>query len=157
MKAFLLRPSSLFLLLAFLMFYFGHSWMPTIPITRGIQLKTAPLIGGPSWLPIHVKVVVGNSHTFDYVPLNATSPSTLKSLIGFHAVPAQARVQVLQSFDAPPPSSSIGDDYSVERAKEFCEDYSKDLHIVTNNCWTFAFELIKYIIRGREREAKAAP
>uniref|UniRef100_A0A7R9ZN28 Uncharacterized protein n=1 Tax=Craspedostauros australis TaxID=1486917 RepID=A0A7R9ZN28_9STRA len=82
---------------------------------RHLRLKMKPLIGGPSWLPLHVQVVVavdanvivdesGNhgkdSNTrrevelvvVDFIPLNATSSATLQKLITLQDVPGQIRI-----------------------------------------------------------------
>jgi hypothetical protein len=90
-------------------------------------------------LPVHVKVIVDEEHIFDYVPQNATSPATLTRLLWLQAVPADPRI--FSDTDGKNVSSS------VERARAFCKEYDKDLHVVTNNCWTFALDLISYIQR----------
>jgi len=112
----------------------------SIPVTKNIYLQTAPLIGGPMWLPIHVKVVLDEVNKYDFVPKDATSPNTLQKLVSLQAVPAEAR-----SFRV-----GIGTIYS-ERASQFCKDYTKDLHLVTNNCWLFAIELIQFVVADDEQ------
>lgn len=140
-------------------------WSP-ISVTPTIQLRPASLIGGPSWLPLHCQVIVDTTHVFDFVPLNATSPATLQKLLTLQPVPATARIrqrQQLQSIDCnspkPTPSNNnnkISDDPSqtvvaVTRAVDFCQDYDKDLHLLQNNCWTFAYDLISYVLREEKR------
>ena len=112
-----------------------HSF--SIAVASNIRFRFSALVGGPKWLPVHVKIVVDEEHIFDYVPQNATSPATLAKLLSLQAVPADARI----FSDTDEESVST----SVERAREFCKEYDKDLHIVTNNCWTFALDLIGYI------------
>ena len=105
--------------------------------TKGIELRTSPLIGGPSWFPVHVKVVIDDKHVFDYVPLNPTSKQTMKKLVYFQAVPAEARIMSTITND--------DDDQTIEyvhRAQQFCELYSKDLHLLYTNCWMFSFKII---------------
>ena len=114
----------------------------SIPVADRVRLDTAPLIGGPSWLPLHVKVVVDDVHVFDYVPLNATSTETLQNLLSLQTVPAEVRVKI-SSKDVASSSNTV---YSM-RASQFCEDYTKDLHLIQNNCWTFAFDLVRFILR----------
>ena len=111
--------------------------------TERIKLQTSPLIGGPSWLPVHVKVVIDENHAFDFVPLNPTSKDTLRKLVSLQAVPAEARI--LRS------SNDERDNEYVYRARTFCERYSKRLHLVSNNCWTFAFEIIQYIMKEKRQ------
>ncbi len=111
----------------------------SIPIANDIRLETAPLIGGPSWLPVHVKVVLDEVNKFDFVPKDATAPETLQKLLSLQPVAAEAR-----SFRV-----DNGTLYS-ERASQFCDEYSKDLHLVTNNCWLFAIELVQFVLKDEE-------
>ena len=107
----------------------------SIPIAKNVCLETAPLIGGPSWLPVHVKVVLDEVNKFDFVPKNAMSPETVQRLLSLQPVAAEARAFRVDT----------GSLYS-ERATQFCKDYSKDLHLVTNNCWFFAMELLLFVL-----------
>jgi hypothetical protein len=128
---------------------------------RRIELKASPLIGGPSWLPLHCKVVVDDgAFVFDYVPKDPTSTDTIRKLILLQSVPAEARIRKA------PPSRGVNttdlpggdhvspgeicdgsaDDWYVHRAVHFCRNYRKDLHLVTNNCWSFAFDLIRHVV-----------
>lgn len=111
---------------------------------KGIELRTAPLIGGPPWLPIHVKVVINDSYVFDYVPSNATSKETLFKLVTLQSVPAEARATFTGWKDA---EDNLNTDEYVDRAQKFCEVYDKDLHLVYNNCWTFAFQILQHVRR----------
>ena len=119
----------------------------SIPINGRIKIRPAPLIGGPSWLPVHCQVIVDNKNVFDFVPLNATEPSTLQKLVTLEPVPAMARTRI----------QGVRSDSSsyVDKAAQFCENYDKELHLVTNNCWTFAFELIHCITKGDDSEKRA--
>jgi hypothetical protein len=117
----------------------------SIQATSRIQLQPSPLIGGPAWLPVHVKVVIDEKYVFDYVPRNAASTETLKRLVTLQAVPAQARSWIAEDED---------DTHNIyaQRAQEFCEQYSKDLHLIRNNCWTFAFEMIQHVTQQQNEE-----
>jgi hypothetical protein len=132
-----MKPFLLSLLLCCLSSTLIHSF--SIGVASNIQCRFSPLVGGPEWLPVHVKIVVDEEHIFDYVPQNATSSVTLTKLLSLQAVPADARI-----FSD---TDEKGVSTSVERARAFCNEYDKDLHIVTNNCWTFALDLISYIQR----------
>jgi hypothetical protein len=70
-----------------------------------IHLEASPLIGGPSWLPLHVKVVIEKNfvndtaafslrHQWDLIPVNATSASTLQQLLMLRNVPSQIRYRL---------------------------------------------------------------
>ena len=112
--------------------------------TNGITLRASPLIGGPSWLPVHVKVSIDGGDVFDYVPMNPTQPETLKRLLSLQPVPAEARVLPSPSSDRAENNNPRAARYA-QRANDFCNTYNKDLHLVYNNCWTFAFEMIRYV------------
>lgn len=117
----------------------------SIQATSRIQLQLSALIGGPAWLPVHVKVIIDKRHVFDYVPRNAASTDTLKRLVTLQAVPAQAR----RSWIADEEDDTTNNMYA-RRAEDFCEQYTKDLHLIRNNCWTFAFEMIHYVTLQNE-------
>ena len=167
---------------------------PAIQINDFIGLETSPLIGGPSWLPVHCRVVLtvgeggqgkkmkseqqereqdaGNEVqlVYDYIPQNATSTETLQKLVSFQPVQAQVRifsrkVATLTSASSTsvseipmtkklaelPTTSSLSPNKAScppsmyeQRAEMFCREYQdKKLHLLYNNCWTFAFNLIK--------------
>jgi hypothetical protein len=135
----------------------------SIPVVPGISLQTAPLIGGPSWLPLHVKMVIFDPESssleydalpseqqqkefrFDYVPLNPTSPETLQKLLLLQPVPAEARKSPNVFLKTDTTASLTR--HRVQRALDFCETYDKDLQLLSNNCWTFCFELLDHIQR----------
>lgn len=119
-----------------------------------VRIQPSPLIGGPKWLPVHCKVVLDNSHVFDFVPRNAASTETIQKLISLRSVPAIARTsrknqgreteEIGQSRNNDSDSDDPKNLY-IDRAIQFCEDYDRDLHLVNNNCWSFAFDLIQHI------------
>ena len=109
-------------------------------VAKDISLKLSPLVGGPTWLPVHVKVFFCDDHGFDFVPLNPISVDTLEKLLTLQAVPAEARI-------LPSRYSSTSEPY-VLRAQEFCSQYTKKLHLINNNCWSFAFDIINYVRQG---------
>eukprot|EP00536_Pseudo-nitzschia_multiseries_P000943 jgi/Psemu1/179901/e_gw1.12.24.1 len=122
-----------------------------------VRLQPSPLLGGPGWLPVHCKVVVGDSRAFDFVPLNAESTETITKLISLQAVPATARTihnkrkleaQNAEHYSGECDNSDDNDESTklyAERAARFCEEYDRDLHLIRNNCWSFAFDLLRYI------------
>jgi hypothetical protein len=127
-------------------------------VSKRIEIQPSPLIGGPSWLALHCQVVVDGNHVFDFVPQNATSIETLKNLVMLQPVPAVARVKRHPSKLSSTELSSENEDKRedgldtlyVSRAVEFCRNYDKDLHLVTNNCWKFAFDLVQHIRQSDE-------
>lgn len=130
-----------------------------------LKIQPSPLIGGPTWLPVHCKVIVDGTHIYDFVPLNATSPVTIQKLIQLQAVPA--KVQIIRRSSEPQTNNNDDNNNSykdeengnnskvnndeeaklfVERAEQFCQEYDQDLHLIKSNCWSFAFDLILYVL-----------
>jgi hypothetical protein len=98
-----------------------------------VQLKLSPLIGGPSFVPIHVKVIVADDHVFDFIPLNAAHPDTIVDLLCLKPVPG-----IIRSMGRKQSQSAL-----VERAEKFVIEYrDTNLHLLTNNCWTFALHML---------------
>jgi hypothetical protein len=139
-----------------------------------VYFENSPLIGGPAWLPIHVKVVLDEGdfvHKWDFVPIDATNATTLLSLASLQPVPAEVRYQRRQlplrlkqsnaafagydivlrsSIDESGADSGKENDLERHRritermlakAELFCASYERDLHLLKNNCWTFALQL----------------
>lgn len=117
-----------------------------------VKLKASPLIGGPSWLPVHVKVVLQvdgiRDLVWDFVPLNATERETVQQLVQLKAVPGRIRLPDV-SF------SSTRDANVLEilaEAEKYCDSYGNtDLHLLWNNCWTFAVPLYFHLLLARIR------
>ncbi|GKY92302.1 hypothetical protein MPSEU_000201300 [Mayamaea pseudoterrestris] len=129
---------------------------------KPFHLETFPLIGGPPWLPLHVKVIVhvldeeDNKSTvaFDFVPVDATNPATLQSLLQLQSVPGcvrttrrppmdchsndgggtfnETRLQLSTSTtsDAAAAASTINNYLNV--AQSFCSAYKTNLHLLDN-------------------------
>jgi hypothetical protein len=154
----------------------GSSLVETEPEEppRRIAFQWSPLIGGPSWLPLHVKLSIeagdGTWHQLDFVPTDATNPEVTGRLIALQCVPGDVRYAysgcslmgqpleyriVLQSEDAVRPwrqqqqkslVSAFSTTHVVDRAVRFAASYpDRNLHLLTNNCWTFALRLYLYL------------
>jgi hypothetical protein len=132
-----------------------------IHTVRALQLQVKPLIGGPSWLPLHVSCVVEDNHKWDFIPLNATSSTTLQSLLSLKSVPGEIRyyyetvTAVGASHDEKnennhkkSPRVIVPSSPKVRQAHEFVEQSytNRNLHLVTNNCWTFALMLYWHLL-----------
>jgi hypothetical protein len=167
-----------------------------------LSLETSPLIGGPSWLPLHVKVVLRSQdlyHQWDLIPIDATNTTTLQKLVTLQHVPAQIRHRIyattLPQNEIDPTSpqhelvrTEIYDAYTlldmpdnvylsidnnavpkeknhsltldayineedqlyIVRAHRFCQSFmirtNMELHLIWNNCWTFAVQLVLYLL-----------
>jgi hypothetical protein len=136
-------------------------------------LQASPLIGGPSWLPIHVKVVVSadtsaasngveslkEQFAFDFVPVDATSPSTMAELLQLKHVEGTIRKVAITKPSMEEPVESrqdrdVIDPSTADQAKtcpylaaadDFCERngvHYRRLHLVQKNCWFFALSLL---------------
>jgi hypothetical protein len=143
-----------------------------------LGLETEPLIGGPSWLKLHVKVVLefdGHAkddperndlirhpltatqrrYKFDFIPLKAAEPETLRGLLLLQWVPAELR------YFSPADSEVAVDEVEqlvVQEARLFCNTYRgrKNLHLLFMNCWTFAFALYNHILQKTESSDSSA-
>jgi hypothetical protein len=184
--------------------YIQHHRVSTQLHQHRLGIETSPLIGGPSWLPLHVKVVLRNKqmyHQWDLIPIDATNSTTLQKLVTLQAVPAQIRhrtyatgTSMLQNSFHDQLSSQYelirtniynadtllemsnnnymnsndnfvpNEERSVLRqeldhidvkhphvlhAHHFCRSFmvrtNMELHLLWNNCWTFAVQLIIYL------------
>jgi hypothetical protein len=132
----------------------------------------APLIGGPSWLPLHVKLFIeaedGTRHLLDFVPKDASNPDVTGRLMSFQCVPGDVRyacqssggkqerqdvtrVVLHPSNDSTERARRLPQNRSeasiVERAVQYSAAYpDRDLHLLTNNCWSFAVRLYWHLL-----------
>lgn len=124
--------------------------------SSSVSLQLSPLVGGPRWLKVHVKVLLSDSdditHAWEFVPLKATSPATLASLLSFKAVPGEIRYQREPSSNSVKPQLSAetlvlqdSEPVVAQVNDDFCPSYPTDLHLIRNNCWNFALDLISYL------------
>ena len=123
-----------------------------------VALQPALLLGGPKWLPLHCKLVIDDCHVFDFVPLNATSTETIQKLIKLQSVPAEVRIiqrpeRLLRSNDVDNEQQHLHSSF-VGKAEQFCLEYDQDLHLLKNNCWSFAFDLISFILYHEKSKMK---
>jgi len=119
-----------------------------------VRFRPSPLTGGPRWLPLHVKVIIRNGDAngcdvlYDFIPLDATSKEVLTRLTTFQNVPGEIRSTVVTSTRSATQSTiaSLADhDLACSRAREYCENYPRELNLLTNNCWTFAIGLAVHL------------
>ena len=126
-----------------------------VSVGNRVKILTSPLLGGPSWLKVHCKVIVDDSYVFDFVPLNAASVETIQKLVCLQPVPATIRTiqnnassglnELFKKRSEDDNDDWQSDELYSRRAVEFCNDYDQDLHLIRNNCWSFAFDLIQNI------------
>ena len=112
-----------------------------------IRLQPSPLIGGPSWLPVHVKLILRSKercddYVCDFVPLNATDSQVLSRLTRFQSVPGLIRTKSMDQ-------RSIN--LVVQEAQNYCESYPRELNLVTNNCWTFVIRLTMHLLSVQQK------
>ena len=189
--------------------YFKHPVSTQLRQLYRLNLETSPLIGGPSWLPLHVKVVLKSKdicHQWDLIPIDATNTTTLQKLVTLQNVPAQIRHRIFSTslpqnkFDqissrqevvrtniysadtllemsdninmsvgdtlAPTEKrSSLNSDANsididqrnISHAHRFCQSFmvrtNMELHLIWNNCWTFAVQLWLHLLVHSNNEA----
>lgn len=154
----------------------------SVPRNRCYQVSAAffPLVGGPEFLPLHVSLILKNCprnndeskhtiqiapeqeesssreescHRFDFLPVNATDPTTLQKLIMMKRIPGCVRYTAScnATFNRPYFEVNLGvtnTTLSLEDVQKFCDRYQRssgELHLVTNNCFSFALELLKLL------------
>lgn len=132
-----------------------------------IRLCPSPLIGGPKWLPLHVKVILcdntNKNHCqqqqgqqdddddylswWDFVPCNATDKAVLAKLTALQSVPGDIRSSTATERATANAKTTTETTamLMIQKAGEFCESYPHELHLIKNNCWTFAFRLAFFL------------
>lgn len=114
-----------------------------------IELKLSPLIGGPSFLPIHCKVVVAENIVYDFVPIDPLNIDVTTKLLKLQAVPGEIRRTTRIKSGGNNDSSQL-----VAKADNFVDQYAnRNLQLLTNNCWTFALQLSWYLMVESKKEA----
>lgn len=181
----------------------GCAGLSSSPLGLGLYLRFSPLIGGPHFAPVHVEVMLadestGTLHRFDFVPADATDPTTLAMLLSLRSVPGILRYRVvkgssssalpvvaddndedaisspgelrtilattskdggniirgengitfrLASFEPSGDSSAL-----ISEAENFTKQYQLNrgkLNLLTNSCFTYAYELLQFIDKRR--------
>jgi hypothetical protein len=167
-----------------------------------LYLELAPLIGAPSFLPVHVKVVLettaiatattttttttsnvatttlspadlsadvssfaGNYRKYykwDFIPYNATEQSTITKLLQLQPVPGLIRCQdenkntitvdrTVQSYFFLQHQQQ--ENTILQKGFDFCHKYTNnELHLIFNNCWTFAIPLYLHLYMSLKRQ-----
>ena len=123
-----------------LLFALSVLLLPLTASSLATRLLLKPLIGGPSFLPIHVAVVVDEDHIWDFIPLEARSEATTRTLLTLKAVPGEVRYKSNGKRKRMTTAAT--------RAQQFARTYPKQLHLIGNNCWTFALLLLWHLYRG---------
>lgn len=119
---------------------------------KRMQLQLSPLIGGPKWLSVHCKLILssgddGVEHTFDFVPEQATEPATLVRLLTLQDVPGMIRYQS-RAVEGYKLEDEDDMDPALATALDFCMSYQPAaLHLVNNNCYTFAARLYQNVTK----------
>jgi hypothetical protein len=127
---------------------------PSFIIAKGVpvKLECCPLIGGPPWLPLHVQVILQGEgeekHKYDFVPKEATRSETLLQLLTFQTVPGELRY-FGSSRDTSAELSML-----VQRAEDFRSHADPELHVMKNNCWTFAWKLLRHLDRNEAQKER---
>ena len=181
----------------------GCAGLSSSPLGLGLFLRFSPLIGGPRFAPVHVEVMLadestGTLHRFDFVPADATDPTTLAMLLTLRSVPGILRYRVVEgsSSSALPVVADDNDEDAISspgelrtilataskdggniivgkngitfrlasfepsgdssalisEAENFTKQYQLDrgkLNLLTNSCFTYAYELLQFIDKRR--------
>lgn len=124
-------------------------------------LQTSPLIGGPPWLPLHVQLFLvwieyDDDHDddettiscccrgwygWDFVPVRATEFQTLRRLLTLQNTTGVIRCLKKSHLEWADDKWLI-----IDMAHTYCQRYNQNLHLVNNNCWTFALQLANCLL-----------
>ena len=112
------------------------------PVYAGLR----PLVGGPSFLPLHIEVAVGDT-VYDFLPAEPTAMATTAALVTGQSVDGRIR---LRSLKAPPAIPSprwqlIAHTMKTsDELQSFAQEQPAALSLLSNNCFTFAARLVSF-------------
>ena len=137
---------------------------------ESVFVTATELDNGPRFLPLHSRVVIKSSWVdeggveednftvVDFLPREPSRASTVKTLLAGGKVPGRVRVRKVS-----PSTALLGlrvyskrfssENVTMRDVDEFVEGWKngrKPLQILRNNCWSFAFEMIREL-EVRER------
>eukprot|EP00808_Paulinella_micropora_P011676 g4172.t1 len=120
-----------------------------------LYIRFSPLIGGPSFLPLHSTIYVddgeGGLVGWDFLPENATDPATLRRIISLRSTEGLVRERRLRGVSrsglmrigtvAP---SLLNSSISTLRKKAFHQETK--LHLLTNQCWKHSITMAMFAL-----------
>lgn len=123
-----------------------------VTIKRDYKVSAAffPLEG--FFLPLHVSILLFQEdegiHKFDFLPVNPRDPNTLQKLVTMKPVPGFVRYTTTAVTINPSFVIRLGTakNMDLQTLQKFCKEYQctkGNLHLITNNCFSFAYELFK--------------
>lgn len=113
--------------------------------TRPVHLRTQPLVGGPSFLKLHVQVAVGET-VYDFLPKDPTAMSTTVALFTGNSVAGTVRSRALSTPASPPRWRLLGATKMQQPAvDQFVEQQTTELNLLSNSCWSFASRLVRHV------------
>jgi len=154
-------------------FNLRHTASGTETISVYIRLK--PLVGGPQFLPIHAEIWTVSPEIsdqpnrllsgmrYDFLPVEPTASGTIQRLLLLKAVPGRIRRRTLENatqrlnrkekggvphitFFLKLGTSTLSRD--LTSVVGFCDRYESErgaLHLIRNNCYSFAFAFIQHL------------
>ena len=105
-----------------------------------------PLVGGPTWLPLHVQLAC-NGTIYDFLPESPTDALTTQTLLTGGACDGVIRIR-RKSLDGERAAWRLLG-YTTRESKElrsFAERQDSSLSLLSNNCFTFASMLAQYAL-----------
>ena len=132
------------------------------------RLQPVPLIGGPSFLPLHVQVLLegiddsgdekGEQYLLDFIPSNPSDPDTLSALMTGSYVPGKYRFRP-HPTNLMKPAVDLADvplhtPVTPEDIENFIKTQRVDLHLLTNNCWSFAINFSLWVLRRDDSHSR---
>ena len=114
-----------------------------------IRYQLKPLLGGPEFAKLHVKVIIASQNgaelKMDFIPQAATEKQTIMKLLCLQPVPGIIRITDTETALASN-GKRRGSDEDIAKLKAFAtriynEEHSQNrtqMHLLLNNCYSFA-------------------
>ena len=111
-----------------------------------VRAELQPLVGGPTWLPLHVVVLVGEVQ-YDFLPSSPQSQKTIVGLLSGRAVPGRVRARSHALAGSKRKRVLLGHtSVSHEDLQAFARTRTSRLRLFENDCWTFASAISAYAL-----------
>ena len=116
----------------------------SVPSSTPVYAALRPLLGGPSFLPLHVQIAHEGT-LYDFLPSNPLAPVTTASLLTGQAVEGSIRCRPVRSVGRDPTWRRIG--YTARTSNDllaFAEQQERSLSLTDNN-WCAHFRLFETV------------
>jgi hypothetical protein len=137
-------PRDLLMRVALLLLVLGYCSIHYCNAINKLFVARYPLVGGPSFLKLHIAIVHEHSGAltqFDFLPANPTAAATAFRLLKLQTSPGELRERRLR-FKPKDLQYICETNASVQELRAFTAAYDDQLHLLNNSCSSFADRLI---------------